>query len=138
MAAVGSFWHSSVFSLNVAATNAYAVARSQSMLLFANTGPDTGTTPVRAHLGSLYISVDTIAAGATQITMRLCRDSAGDIPVIGDSTATISAGVTTAAKGGVTFKLDIPYIHSNPTLFLFWKTDVGTCNVRTIDIDWKE
>lgn len=136
MAAVGNFFHNPVQKIDIAATNAYAVARSQAVN-FALTGePDAGKPP-RAILGGLYITLDTIA-GAASLTVRLTRDSLGDIPVIGDSTATISTGITTAAKGAVTFRLDIPYMHNSDQLYCFWKTDAGTCQVRQIDFVWTE
>ena len=138
MAATGKFWHNPVAAINVAATNAYVLAQSHNINLYSDTAADKSTTPMRGHLGGLYISVDTIAAGATSLTIRLCRDAAGDVTVLGDTLANLSTGITTAAKGSVTYKLDIPYVHTDANLFLFWKTNAGTCQVRSVDLTWSE
>lgn len=143
MPAVGSFIHNASHTLAVACTDTYSTARRHNAWLLASDGtinPALSTaSPVRARLGALYMSVDTIAAGANAITMRVCSDLLGDIPILGDTTATISTGVTNAAKGGVTFKFDVPYSATNSNFFVFWKCNVGgTCTVRSIQVSWFE
>jgi hypothetical protein len=143
MPAVGSFIHNSSHTLNVACTDTYNIARSRNAWLFQSDGtifpPLTTASPVRARLGALYMSVDTIAVGCNAITMRVCSDAAGDVTILGDTTATISTGVTTATKGGVTFKFDVPYSALDSNFFVFWKCNAaGTCNVRTIQVSWFE
>jgi hypothetical protein len=92
-----------------------------------------------AILGALYVHVNTIAAGATTLTLRLSLDAAGDQPWIGDTTATISTGVTTAAQGAVTIKMDVPFIKpANDILFCHWRTNAGTCTVDRIELTWTE
>jgi hypothetical protein len=138
MGATGKYIHNSNHSLNVAASSTYATARRHLIPLNQDISTQLGTTGARARLSGLYILVDTIAAGATTLTVRLTRDAAGDLPVIGDTTATISTGVTTTTQGGVTYKIDVDYAHTDANLYLFWKTDAGTCNVRTIELTWEE
>jgi len=138
MGATGKYIHNSDHAVNIAATTTYATARRHLIPLNQDISTQLGTTGIRARLSGLYILVDTIAAGATTLTVRLTRDDAGDLVVIGDTTATISNGVTTATQGGVTYKIDVDYAHTDANIYLFWKTDAGTCNVRTIELTWEE
>jgi hypothetical protein len=143
MAAVGSFIHNPTHTLNTLCNDTYNTGRRHNAWLYQSDGtifpPLTNASPVRARLGALYMAVDTIAAGCNAITMRVCSDLAGDVTILGDTTATISTGVTTAAKGGVTFKFDIPYSALDSNFYVFWKCNVGgTCQVRTIQVSWFE
>ncbi len=142
MPAVGSFIHNTSHTMNTLCNNTYAVARRHNVWLLASDGTInpalTTASPVRARLGALYMSVDTIAGACNAITMRVCSDAAGDIPILGDTTATISTGVTTASSGGVTFKFDIPYSATNSNFYVFWKCNADTCQVRTIQVSWFE
>lgn len=143
MAAVGSYVHMPTHTLNTLCSDTYAVARRHNAWLFQNEGTInpalTTASPIRSRLGALYMSVDTIAAGCNAITIRVCSDLAGDVPILGDTTATISTGVTTATAGGVTFKFDVPWSNTDSNFYVFWKCNVGgTCQVRSIKVSWYE
>ena len=138
MGATGKYIHNSDHAVNIAATTAYAIARRHLIPLNQDISTQLGTAGVRARLSALYILVDTIAGGATELTVRLTRDAAGDQPVIGDTTASISIGASNSTFGGVTYKIDVDYCHSDANLYLFWKTNAGTCQVRTIELTWEE
>lgn len=135
MAKVGSYIHSSIHSgLTISVTNAYGTARKHQVSL-----ADQQNYPGKEYqLGTLYLHLDTIAGGATSITMRLCRDAAGDQAVIGDTTATISTGITTATEGDVTFLINSLYVHTDTVLYVFFKTNAGTCNVKKVELSFKE
>jgi len=139
MAAVGRFIHSSINTgLAIAATNAYVVGQVRAVTLTSPTGT-VGNGRGVAILGALYVHVNTIAGGATTLTLRLSFDAAGDEPFIGDTTATISTGVTTAASGAVTIRMDVPFVKSaNDTLFCHWRTNAGTCTVDAVHLTWTE
>jgi len=139
MAKVGSFLHNSAHAVNIAATNAYAVARSHNV---NNLGGE-GSFPMRAYfLRTLYIELDSLAGLSAKptLTVRLTRDSAGDTTMVGDVTASISLGVTTATNGSITVAIDFAYSHNDVTgitvdnLHCFWKLDQGTGNVRRIEL----
>lgn len=136
MAAVGHFFHNSDHAINIACTDAYSTARRHLIPVME----DTTILLKKYKLGTLYIHVDTIAGAPTGITVRLCRDAAGNIPVIGDTTASLSLGVTTATEGNVTIKIDSVYSHTDSNLYIFFKTNVvgSTCNVRTIELTSEE
>lgn len=137
MAKVGSYINCDASTgLTIACSDSYSTARRH--LLNIWNGVPVPYSGVK--LGALYIHVDTIAGAPTGITVRLTRDAAGDNSVIGDTTATLSLGVTTATAGYVTYKLDVPYWYEvsdepNGNLYLFFKTNVvgSTCNVKRID-----
>jgi hypothetical protein len=105
MAAVGKFIHNSKHAVTIACSDSYSTARRH----LIDVMEDTYIPTKRYKLGTLYLHVDTIAGAPTGITVRLCRDAAGDQPVIGDTTATLSLGVTTATEGNVTIKIDSVY-----------------------------
>lgn len=146
MAKSGKFIHNSAHAINIAATNAYAVARSHAL---TNLGGGTGglTGPKRSYiLRTLYIELDDLAglSASPTLTVRLTRDVDGDITMVGDVTASISLGVTTATDGSVTIAIDFAYSHNdvngttNDTLHCFWKLDQGTGNVRRVELTTEE
>ena len=142
MAATGKFIHNSSHGgLNIACTNAYATARRHQIPINSpaiGTLTIPGLTAGRARLSMLYLHVDTIAGGATKLTVRLTRDTTGDQTIIGDAQATLSTGVTTATEGDVAFKIDVDYLHTDDVLYCFFKTDAGTCTVKKIELFWEE
>ena len=146
MAKSGSFYHNSAHAVNIAATNAYAAARSHPL---TNLGGGTGglTASMRRYmLRTLYIKLDDLAglSAAPTLTVRLTRDTQGNDTIVGDVTASISLGVTTATEGAVTIAIDFAYGHNDvtgvtlDTLYCFWKLDQGTANVRRIELTTEE
>lgn len=139
MAATGKFIHASTHTgLSINMTNAYVVGQRHQIPMWADSPSVVGVRGI-GRLSALYIHVNTIAAGATTVTARLSLDAAGDQPWIGDSSATISNGITTAASGAVTFKIDVDFVRStNDNLYLHFKTNAGTCIVDAITLTWEE
>ena len=139
MAATGKFIHASTHTgLAINMTNAYVVGQRHLLPLYADSTGTVGNRGV-GRLSALYIHVNTIAAGATTVTARLSLDAAGDQPWIGDSTATISNGITTAASGAVTYKIDVDFVRStNDFLYCHFKTNAATCIVDAITLTWEE
>lgn len=140
MAKTGKFIHNSAHTgLTIALTSAYVAGSQRHQLpLWADSTGVQGNTRGVARLSALWIKVDTIAAGATQITFRLTRDAAGNDTVIGDTTATLSTGITTATEGAITAKIDIDYTHTDANLWCHMRTNAGTCNVKQINLFWEE
>jgi len=146
MAKSGKFVHNSAHAVNIAATTAYDVARSHNL---TNLGGGTGGLigPQRGYfLRTLYIKLDTLAGLSAKptLTVRLCRDAAGNETVVGDVTASISVGITTATEGNITVAIDFLYSHNDvnditvDNLHLFWKLDQGTANVRRVELTTEE
>jgi hypothetical protein len=145
MAKTGHFLHNSAHTLNTAATTAYAVARSHDITNLGTAGG--GIVNRLYYLRTLYIKLDTLAAAPntpTTLTVRLTRDAAGNDTVVGDTTASISYGVTTPTEGAVTIAIDFVYTHNSVSgvidnsLHLFWFLDKGTANVRRIELTTEE
>ena len=144
MAKTGHFLHNSAHAVNIAATTAYAAARSHDL---TNLGTAGGGIINRLYfLRTLYIKLDNFAglSATPTLTVRLTRDAAGNDTVVGDVTASISLGVTTATEGAVTVAIDFVYTHNSisgvidNSLHLFWKLDQGTGNVRRIELTTEE
>ena len=144
MAKTGHFLHNSAHAVNIAATTAYDVARSHDITNLGTAGG--GIVNRLYYLRTLYIKLDTLSAAPipTTLTVRLTRDAAGNDTVVGDVTASISTGVTTATEGAITVAIDFAYSHNDvsgvtdDTLYLFWKTDAGTAQVRRIELVTEE
>jgi len=139
MANFGTFIHSSQHTLALAITNAFVAVNRHPLPLNASSTNVVGNNRGVAHLSAIYIHVNTIAAGATALTFSLSNDTAGDQKWIGNTTATFSTGVTTAAQGSVTAKLDVDYIKTaDDILYLHARTDIGTCTIDRIELTWRE
>ena len=114
-------------------TDAFSAAvRATLSLDLANNYP----ADYRGNLQGLYVSVSTISTAAS-LTMRLTTDTAGDAIVIGDSTATLSTGLTTGTSGNVTFKIALDAVISGKTLYAFFKTDAGTLTVTNVQLVYR-
>ena len=141
MAATGRYIHNARHTgLTVALTNAYVAGAQRHQVNFweAADSIKTSASPIRARISAIYVQVDTIAAGATQLTLRVTRDAAGQQLIVPDTTATINTGITTATAGGIVLKVDVDYKHSDSIAWMHFKTNAGTCNVKSIDFVWEE
>lgn len=144
MAKVGHFYNNSAHTINIAATTAYAVARSHNLNLLGTS--HQGVSNKGYMLRTLYIKLDTLAglSATPTLTVRLTRDANGNDTVVGDVTASISLGVTTATEGAITIAIDFAYSHNDVSqtlvnnLHCFWKLDQGTANVRRIELVTEE
>jgi len=141
VAAVGKYIHSSRHTgLTISLTNAYVAGaqRQNAPLWDGNDGTKTAKSSVRARLSAIYVQVDTIAAGATSLTIRATSDAAGQLIIVPDTTATISTGITTATAGGVVLKIDVDYRAAESDFYVHFKTNAGTCNVKVLEVAWEE
>jgi hypothetical protein len=144
MAKTGHFLHNSAHAVNIAATTAYAAARSHDITNLGTAGG--GIVNRLYYLRTLYVKLDTLAglSATPTLTVRLTRDANGNDTVVGDVTASISLGVTTATEGAVTVAIDFVYTHNSisgvidNSLHLFWKLDQGTAQVRRIELTTEE
>jgi len=143
MAYSGKLYANSGHTVNIAANNLpYAVARSHNVTDLGQVyGPNVPS--IREYtLRTLYIKLDTLngLSATPTLTVRLCRDAAGNDTVVGDVTASISLGVTAPSEGAVTIAIDFVYGHNDVSgvttdnLHLFWKLDQGTGFVRRIEL----
>jgi hypothetical protein len=94
--------------------------------------PDVGRFGVK--ISAIYIHVHAIAAGATSLIIRVSPDATADEILVPDTTATISTGFTTAARGGVVFKVDVDAYLETPTIYVTVKTNAGTANLKYVNV----
>ena len=137
---VRKFIHNSAQTgLSVALTSAYvAGAQRQQLQLWSDSPGQQAYSSAAARLSALFIQVSTIAAGASSITCRITRDAAGDQTIVGDTTATISPGITTATAGAITIRMNIDYKYTSNNLWVHMKTNAGTCTVTSVELFWEE
>jgi hypothetical protein len=115
-----------------------ATALSATYAVMTLDGAHGGTAlPTKgAFLDTLVGAVDTIASSAATITWKLTSDVAGDRPITAETTWTILVGETTATSGSVVSQPGqwfIPKVAG--TVYLWAKTDTGTCNL-TPELTW--
>jgi len=143
MALSGKLYANSAHAVTIAATNAYAVARSHNVTNLGEVYGPNGPRLQNYIIRTIYIKLDTLSAAPipTTLTVRLTRDAAGNDTVVGDTTASISYGVTNpTTEGAVTIAVNFAYGHNDVSgllddnLFCFWKLDAGTANVRLIEV----
>lgn len=114
-----------------ALTNAYYAPRTV-LAIPISSGPvggkpsDFASSKFPMRISGIYLEVTNIAAGATQLIMRVCRDSDADFCVVPEATATIVTGLTTATSGSVVFKVETDALLDTKDLFLTVRTNVGT------------
>lgn len=139
MAAVGKYIHNARHLMNIAIGNTYVPGGQRHQVNFWEAADSIKTTasPIRARISGIYIQVDNIV-GAASITMRVTQDAAGDLIIVPDTTANLSTGITTATRGGVVFKVDIDYKHTDSIAWMHFRTNAGNCNIRVVDFIWEE
>jgi hypothetical protein len=141
MAATGRYIHNARHTgLTIPLTSGYVAGSQRHQCNFweASDSIKTSASPVRARISSIYIQVDTIAVGCTQLTIRVTRDAAGQQIIVPDTTATINTGITTNTAGGIVLKVDVDYKHSDSIAWMHFKTNSASCNVKSIDFVWEE
>ena len=94
-------------------------------------------------LETLNLHVHAIAGGATKLTVRVTSDSTGNESILPDSTATLATGIGTATQGSVAFSAGVGMTNLNPTqtdttVYVFVRTDAGTCNLKESTLVWRE
>lgn len=83
-------------------------------------------------------------SGASSLTMRITSDSTGDTCIVPDTTATISTGITTSARGTIAYTgggvavTNADPAQTNSTVYVWVKTNAGTCNLKEATIVWRE
>lgn len=90
--------------------------------------------PFEGFLSLIVVQVSSISA-ATKVTLRICRDDAGDEMIITDTDSVLFRGVTTTSKGSAIFALNsFVKVADSPNLYAFVKSDTGSFDVDFIEI----
>ena len=151
MGKVGYYYHS---SLNVTAIAAVGTAYDAAKFHLHTLIPDVvepNSSPPRlpgrtrkqkfaSKIEGLHVRVTNIS-GAAKLTCRITEDAGGNIPLVPDTEATISLGITAGTTGMVAYSIGIPLfgIVTPDSEFWVWvKTDAGTVTLADSLITWSE
>ena len=89
------------------------------------------------YLSLIVLQLSNINA-ASEITMRLCRDQAGDQMLVTDTVSDIYTGITTATNGSAIFALNsFVKVDRAGDLYAFVKLDTGSCDLDFIEITYQ-
>ncbi len=136
-----TFLHVSQLTGTTALTTAFGTARAH------NLGDNLPPFAVKPYwvgiLDTVNIHVHAIAGGCTKLTVRVTSDAAGNESILPDTQATIDIGIGTATTGSVAFSAGVGMTNTNPTqtdalVYVWVKTDAGTCNLKESTIVWRE
>ncbi len=140
MPRVGNLNHDSFNVTPVAGVGtAFNVAKVHEHSLYAGTEFPVDTR-FQGVIDTVIVRVANIV-GATQLIVRVCFDANGDFTFLPDTTATIATGITTATSGCIAIKYDAPVrniVTNQDSVFVFVKTNAGTCDLAQSCVTWKE
>ena len=89
------------------------------------------------YMSLIVLQLSNINA-ASEITMRLCRDQAGDQMLITDTVSDIFTGITTATNGSAIFALNsFVKVDRAGDLYAFVKLDTGSCDLDFVEITYQ-
>ncbi len=92
--------------------------------------------PYRGYMSLILVQCSAISS-ATTVTIRICRDSAGDEMIITDTASQLFTGVSTATKGTAAFALNaFASLASTDKVFVFLKSNAGTFTSDFVEITW--
>ena len=92
----------------------------------------------RGRLEALTIQVSSISS-ATELAFQMTTDAAGDLTIASGVGGDLTAGITTATDGALTYVLDfVQAAPVNDIVYVFYKTDAGTVTIDSITITWSE
>jgi len=143
MAKTGRYYHEVVNTTDVAVTDTFTAPGKTDI----NLNDCQPTIPglvsgdkFAGRLEGLVVRVKSIAGGATKLVIKITHAANGTQVVVPDTEATIGLEVGTLTEGGVAYKFDFPYLHTDDALHIFYKTDVAasTLTVDALEFYWSE
>jgi hypothetical protein len=138
---ITNFLHVSQTTGTTGLTTAFGTARAHDLAAFRPSFAQN--TFWVGILDTINLHVHAIAGGCAKLTVRLCSDAAGNESILPDTEATIATGVGTATTGSVAFSVGVGVSNINPTqtdslVYVFVRTDAGTCNLKESTLVWRE
>lgn len=91
-------------------------------------GRTSGYRSVDAYLTGVYVDVISISTAA-KITIGVTSDSAGEKALIPDAVTDITLAKASVTKGTAILQVNIGVVSSVEPLYVWLKTDAGTCTV---------
>ena len=137
---ITNFLHASQLTGTDGLTTAFGVVRAHNL---ADKIPTVNARRWVGILETLNLHVHAIAGGCTKLTVRVTADAEGNESILPDTQATIATGIGTATTGSVAFSAGVGMTNLNPTqtdviLYVWVKTDAGTCNLKESTLVWRE
>jgi hypothetical protein len=93
--------------------------------------------PFLGAISGVVIQLKNISL-ATTLTMRVCSEDSGDVCVITDTDSSIAPGVTTPTKGTADYRAAVDFKIDTGTVYVFCKTNTGTCDIESVTITWEQ
>lgn len=145
MAKTGQFFHSSTITTDVAGVGtSYDATKVHAHPLYNSETISTGTR-FKGRIETIIVRVKAMSGGGgptlpTSISVSGACDADGDYIWFPDTSAQIATGVTTSTVGSVVYEYKLPIRHffDSNTVYLFFKTNNGTCTVDASCIVWSE
>jgi len=143
MGKVGKFYHEVVSTTDVSVTDAFSGANKTDINLNDCSPPIRGLASGAAFNGrleGLIIRVKSIVNAPTKLVIKVTHNVGGSQVIIPDTEATIATEVGSTTEGGVAYKFDFPFVHTDDQLHIFYKTDVATSTltVDALELYWSE
>ena len=90
-----------------------------------------------SNLKSIQLDISNRSGSSTPTTVsvQISSDANGDEIILPDTSATISAGVTTALSGGAVIAVDTVLYSSSETLYIFVKGNSGTMDIDSVTLN---
>jgi len=137
---ITNFLHASQLTGTDGLSTAFGAVRAHNL---ADKIPTANARRWVGILETLNLHVHAIAGGCTKLTVRVTSDAAGNESILPDTQATIATGIGTATTGSVAFAAGVGMTNLNPTqtdviLYVWVKTDAGTCNLKESTLVWRE
>jgi len=143
MPKTGNFYHEVQSTTDVPVTDAFNAANKTDLQLnnfSQTTGVQKPGGPFVGKLEGLIIRVKNMVNAPTKLIIKITHALNGTQVIIPDTEATIATEVGTTTEGGVAYKFDFPYVHTDDEVHIFYKTDVATSTltVDALELYWSE
>jgi len=93
--------------------------------------------PFEGYLSMILIQVSSISA-ATKLTIRVCKDAAGNQCLITDTISDLYTGISDATRGSAIWALNCyAKTYELNDLYIFLKTDTGTVSVDYAEMTYE-
>tara|TARA_Y100001938_G_scaffold150489_1_gene241651 strand:+ start:1767 stop:2177 length:411 start_codon:yes stop_codon:yes gene_type:complete len=113
--------------------NSYDAAKKATLVLNMPSG-----FPLNFHLEGLWVQMSSLNSSPTKLTIKISKDANGDECIVTGTESTIETGVTTATDGSCVYKIDLDYVFSSSSVYVFFKTDTGTVSVDAVELTYNE
>tara|TARA_R100001594_G_scaffold32476_1_gene60351 strand:- start:1639 stop:2052 length:414 start_codon:yes stop_codon:yes gene_type:complete len=101
--------------------------------------------PFLGRISGIVIQVKSLAGSGdpagpvpSTLTMRLAYEADGDICIVTDTASSIYAGITTATTGTADYRADVDLSIDTGKVYVFCKTNQGTCTIDSVKITWEQ